>query len=106
MFSLGPSILMAPLIVRIEHPVDNFDAWKRAFESDPVGRKRAGVRRYRVLRPRDDPNYVMIDLEFSDAPEAEGFRSAIMKLWSSPEAQRVMRNPQVRIAEVVDSKEY
>jgi cytidylate kinase len=51
-------------IVQIEHPVPNFDAWKKAFDSDPVGRERSGVRRYKVLRPIDNPNYSMIDLEF------------------------------------------
>ncbi len=38
-------------IVQIEHPVPNFDAWKKAFDSDPVSRERSGVRRYQVLRP-------------------------------------------------------
>jgi hypothetical protein len=28
------------------------------------------VRRYRILRASDDPNYVMIDLEFDSASEA------------------------------------
>jgi hypothetical protein len=45
-------------------------AWKAAFDSDPVGREKSGVRRYRVLRPVDDPNYVMIELEFDSSPEA------------------------------------
>jgi hypothetical protein len=44
-------------IVRIEHPVPDFEGWKQAFDSDPVGRGRSGVRRYAILRPVDDPNY-------------------------------------------------
>jgi hypothetical protein len=56
-------------ILRIEHPVPNYDAWKAAFDSDPIGREGAGVRRYRILRATDDPNYVMIDLEFDSASE-------------------------------------
>jgi hypothetical protein len=51
-------------ILRIEHPVPDFDGWKTAFDNDPVGRKQSGVRRYQILRAIDDPNYVMIDLEF------------------------------------------
>ena len=47
-------------ILRIEHPVSNFDGWKQAFDSDPVGREKSGVRRYRVLRPVDDANYVIM----------------------------------------------
>lgn len=42
--------------LQIEHPVRDFDAWKAALDSDPVGRERGGVRRYRILRPTDDPD--------------------------------------------------
>jgi hypothetical protein len=31
-------------ILRIEYPVLNFDAWKEAFDSDPVGREQSGIR--------------------------------------------------------------
>jgi hypothetical protein len=57
-------------ILRIEHPVADFEGWKRAFESDPVGREKSGVRRYQILRPVDDEKYVMIDLEFDTASQA------------------------------------
>lgn len=97
---------MTPIVVRIEHPVDNFDGWKRAFDSDPVGRERSGVRRYRILRPNDDPNYVMIDLEFDDPGQAESFGSAMRKLWSGAQARSVMRNPKLRTVEVVEHHEY
>ena len=47
-------------IVRIELTVSDFDGWKKAFDSDPVGRKKSGVRRYRVLRPIvDRPLYIV-----------------------------------------------
>jgi hypothetical protein len=51
-------------ILQIQHAVRDFDAWKRAFDSDPVGRQQGGVRRYRILRAADDPNFVVIELEF------------------------------------------
>ena len=38
-------------MLQIEHPVPDFDGWKQAFDSDPVGREKLGVRRYRILRP-------------------------------------------------------
>jgi hypothetical protein len=38
-------------ILRIEHPVPDYDTWKASFDSDPIGRERSGVRRYRILRP-------------------------------------------------------
>ena len=51
-------------ILRIEHAVSDYGTWKAAFDSDPAGRAQSGVRRYRIMRPVDDPHYVMIDLEF------------------------------------------
>lgn len=44
----------------IEHPVPSYEKWKQAFDSDPVGREKMRVRRYQILRPVDNPNYVMI----------------------------------------------
>jgi hypothetical protein len=34
--------------LRIEHSAPNFEGWKNAFDSDPVGREKFSVRRYRV----------------------------------------------------------
>jgi hypothetical protein len=31
--------------LQIEHGVRDYDAWKQAFDSDPVGREAGGVRR-------------------------------------------------------------
>jgi ribosomal protein L35AE/L33A len=92
-------------ILRIEHPVPSFDGWKAAFDSDPVGRERSGVRRYRILRSMDDPNYVMIDLEFDDKSEAEALLAAMREVWSRVEGT-IMWNPQAHIVEVVESKKY
>ena len=93
-------------ILQIEHPVRDFDAWKTVFDSDPVGREQGGVRRYRVLRPIDDPNYVMVDLEFDSSSEAEAFRAALRVVWRRVEAEGLMESPQARIVEAVESKEY
>jgi quinol monooxygenase YgiN len=94
-------------ILHIEHPVPNFDAWKKAFESDPAGRERSGVRRYQILRPIDNPNYVMIDLEFDSSSEVEAFLATMREVWRSPKAAPALAgSPQTRIVEVVESKEY
>ena len=90
--------------VRIEHAVPNFDQWKRAFDSDPVGRKASGVRRYQVLRAQDDPNLVMIDLDFDSVAEADAFLRAMEKIWAGP-AKAVMQNPSARVANLVESRE-
>ena len=90
-------------ILRIQHPVSDFERWKQAFESDPVDRAQSGVRRYRILRPADDPNYVMIDLEFDDPDRASALLVRLRELWSRVD---VMRDAQARLVEVVESKEY
>jgi hypothetical protein len=88
-------------VLRIEHSVADYEAWKRAFDADPADRKSHGVRRYQVFRAVDDPSLVMIDLEFDTHPEAEGLLQTMRGVWAGP-GRDVMRNPQARI---VDSAE-
>jgi hypothetical protein len=92
-------------ILRIEHPVPDYDAWKAAFDSDPLGRERSGVRRYRVFRSTGKPTYVMIDLEFESRSEAEAMQDALRELWSHM-AGTVITSPQSRIVEAMEIKEY
>jgi hypothetical protein len=92
-------------ILRIEHTVRDFDSWKAAFDNDPVDRRKSGVRRYRVMQPTDDPNYVMIDLEFGAAGQADALLNALRTVWGSVEG-KVITNPKARIVEVVESKEF
>jgi hypothetical protein len=91
-------------ILRIEHPVPDFDRWKQAFDDDPVGRQKSGVRRYQVLRSVDDPNYVMIDLEFETQKEAEALLAAMREVWAHVQG-KVVLDPQARIVETVETKE-
>jgi ribosomal protein L35AE/L33A len=90
--------------LHIEHPTPDFDAWKQAFDSDPAGRQRSGVRRYRVSRAVDDSNYVMIDLEFDTTTEAEALLAKMREVWRRVEG-KVVWNPQARIVEPVESKQ-
>ena len=90
-------------ILRIEHGVRDFDAWKReGFDRDPLGREQSGVRRYRVMRQVDDPQYVMVDLEFDSAGEAQAFADGLRKLWGRID----LDSPRARIVEAVETKEY
>ena len=93
------------VILQIEHPVPSFDAWKKAFDSDPVNRKQSGVRRYRVLRTIDNPNYAIIDLEFDSVNEAEGLLAAMREVWRGVQGTIIENSPRVRIVEAVESKE-
>ena len=90
--------------LHIEHPTQDFDTWKRAFDSDPAGRQRSGVRRYRVSRAVDAPNYVTIDLEFDTREQAEGLLRTMQGIWGRPDHD-VTSSQQARIVDVVESKE-
>jgi len=89
--------------VRIEHPITSFERWKAAFDRDPVDRRRSGVRRYQILRPVDDPEFVMIDLDFATPAEATTFVTAMRRVWASPQAAPALGGvPRATIAEAVE----
>ena len=92
-------------ILRIEHPVPDFDGWKKAFDSDPVGRVKSGVRRYKIMRAVDKPNHVLIDLEFDTVSQAEGLLAAMRVVWARVQGS-IMMDPQARIVETVETKQY
>jgi hypothetical protein len=92
--------------LQIEHGVRNYDAWKAAFDGDPVGREAGGVRRYTISRPSDDPAYVIVDLEFDTLEEAEGFREKLRGLWASAGADLGLESPRARILDVVETRDY
>ena len=91
--------------LRIEHPVPDFDARRRTFDSDPLGRERSGVRRYRVLRSLDEPSYVMVDLDFDGRDEAEAMREALLRLWGRVQPEGLVGDQRARIAEVLEITE-
>jgi hypothetical protein len=93
------------ILLHIEHPVPNFDGWKAAFDSDPVGRQKSGVRCYRILRPIDNPNCAIIDLEFETVNQAEALLTAMQEVWKRV-GGTIMHNPQWHISEVIETKTY
>ncbi|GGM51340.1 hypothetical protein ACFFX1_08645 [Dactylosporangium sucinum] len=71
--------------LRIEHPITDYETWRRAFDSFAPARDRAGVQQYRVLRPVDDERYVCVDLDFTDVRAAEEFLAFLRTaVWSDP----------------------
>ena len=80
------------VMVRIEHTVPDFEKWKMAFDNDPADRKGSGVRRFQLLRLHDNPNFVMIDLQFDDQGQATAFGNVMQRIWSAG-GKAVMQNP-------------
>jgi len=92
------------ITVRIEHPIKSFEAWKSAFDRDPVDRKGSGVRRYQVLRPVDDPAFVMVDLDFENPDEAKTFVDSMRRVWASPQAAPALGGaPRATIVRAVET---
>lgn len=89
--------------LRIQHSVPNFEGWKRAFDSDPVDRKGSGVRGYRVHRSVEDPEFVLIDLDFDTAEQAHALLAKMQHIWSSGPGKDVMRDPSAWIVRTVET---
>ncbi len=92
-------------ILQMEHPVADYNGWKKAFDSDPLNRKQSGVKSHRVYRAVENPNHVIIELEFDNLNEAEVMHAALKQMWSRVEGS-VMMNPQSRIVETAESIQY
>ncbi len=71
--------------LRIEHAIHDYQVWQRAFDGFAEARAKAGVRGFAIRQPVDDPKYLMLDLEFDDAGQAEAFAEFLhANVWSSP----------------------
>ena len=71
------------ILLRIEHPVQDFDRWKAVFDGDPLDRRGSGVRGYTVSRGVDEPLLVDIVLEFDEVEAAVRMRGRLERLWAS-----------------------
>lgn len=57
--------------------VDDYDAWKEGFDSDPAGRKDA-ANGHRIYRPADNPNEVFVAVEFPSVDVAKAFHERLL----------------------------
>jgi hypothetical protein len=90
------------VVLRIERSVADFDRWRRAFGSDPVGCEQSAVQRHRMMHAGGDPSYALVDLEFH-APEAgEGFVAQLRQLCGRVD---LIRDATARIVALVRERE-
>ena len=75
---------------------------------DAGGRQQAGMRRYRIFRPIDDPHCVMIEGDFDNADQAKAFLEVMRaNVWSDPtKAPAKLGTPRTHIVEMVEGHEY
>jgi hypothetical protein len=73
--------------LHIEHPITDYETWRRAFDSFAAARLQAGVISEHVARPIDDPRYIVVTLGFESAEGAAGFLHFLeTQVWSQPTA--------------------
>ncbi|MEW2633160.1 hypothetical protein AB0903_16255 [Streptomyces sp. NPDC048389] len=90
--------------LHIEHAITDMETWKSAFDGFADFRRRSGVRGYRIQQPVDNPKYVVVDLDFDTAGEAEKFRDALIaNVWPSREkAPALIGTPETKVLDVVE----
>lgn len=85
--------------LHIEHPITDLNAWLAAFDRFADARAKAGVQAQRILHPVDDPHYIIIDLDFTTAQQAQRFLAFLnTTVWSSTDnAPALAGTPQVKL---------
>ena len=92
--------------LQIEHGTRDFSVWKQAFDGDPVGREAGGVRRYTIYRTAEDPNRVVVNLDFDSTGDAEAFGEKLRQLWSARGSEFGLESPTARVLEVAETHAY
>lgn len=71
--------------LHIEHAITDLPTWLAAFGRFADARRNAGVRGERIYQPVDNPNYVVIGLDFDTADEAKAFLQFLETVvWANP----------------------
>ena len=93
--------------LRIEHAITDYQLWRKAFDGFAEARAQAGVRSFAIRLPVDDPQYLMLDLEFDSAGPAQAFADFLMQhVWSSPASSPGLAGtPQTRILDLLPASE-
>ena len=72
--------------LHIENEVRDYPRWKAVFDKYDAFRAEHNVRSYRLSHVAGEPNRLMIDLDFDSADDAAVFRTALEKVWASPQS--------------------
>jgi len=73
--------------LHIENTVRDFDEWKAVFDKFDRFRAEKLTRSYRMARQVDEPNKVIIDLDFDTVEDATAFRGALEQIWQTPQSR-------------------
>ncbi len=89
---------MATMVTRIK--IRDFDEWKAMFDSDPP-RAREHATGWRILRGVEDPNEVIVQVEFPSAELALDARRRLLESGVLARVREVVSGP--TLAEEADS---
>ena len=89
-------------ILQIEHRVPSYEGWKKAFDADPMNRKKMGVIRYQVCRQEEEPDNIIIDLYFDSMQNLQAMLAALQNLWKKVDGT-VMTNAKTRILNIKEA---
>lgn len=68
-------------ILLIQHPVGDYEGWKKAFDSDPLNREESGVLSHTIYQAADDPKWIVVELEFGSVDEARTMLGRLRPMW-------------------------
>lgn len=93
--------------LHIENTVHDYDSWKQAFDKFDRFRADNGVRSYRVTRRADEPNEVVVELDFDSTGVAEAFGQLLQKVWQTPQSQQqLVSHAAPRMLMLVESRTF
>lgn len=89
--------------LHIQHPITDIATWTGAFNRMADVRRNAGVLAARVQSPVDDPNYIVIDLDFDTAAAAGTFLNFLKtQVWGTENAPALAGKAETMILETVN----
>jgi hypothetical protein len=91
---------VAFMLTRIQ--VDDYEAWKPIFDSDPPGARKA-AKGHRLLRNSEEPNDVFVQVEFDSPEDAKAARE---RLLASGVLERVTVKVGPTVAEEAETVAY
>lgn len=76
------------IVLLVEYRVEDYAGWKVVFDRDPIGRRSHGVSGHRIYQDSDDPNHLMLSLEFDSVEQAKAFVDELQPAWEISGAGR------------------
>ena len=92
-------------VLVVQHKVRDFDTWKPVFDEDESRRREHGAQRHWLYRTVEDPNDVVVAVEFPSADAARSF-TRDPGLREAMQRGGVEGEPHVHLRDEVEAVEY